>query len=310
MEHCKENKFVSAVVYMYNDEKYITTFIENLDKMLSDNFNKYEIVIVNDKSKDKGLDFIKKYADNKKESTISVINMSHHQGLESSMNAGNDFAIGDFVFEFDSVYVDYEWDVLMDVYNYALTGYDIVSASVDKKSGFFSRWYYRIFNYYANFENALGQETFRMLSRRAINRIKSITQTIPYRKAAYANCGLKISVLKYKCNHKIKKSYYNQNVNRMNLALDTLVLFTDIAYRITIILSIVMMLITIGVAVFALFYKLTNNPVEGWTTTILFLAFGFFGLFLILSMIIKYLAILVKLNFNKKEYLFESIEKL
>ncbi|HOS16280.1 MAG TPA: glycosyltransferase, partial [Bacteroidales bacterium] len=256
MEHCKENKFVSAVVYMYNDEKYITTFIENLDKMLSDNFNKYEIVIVNDKSKDKGLDFIKKYADNKKESTISVINMSHHQGLESSMNAGNDFAIGDFVFEFDSVYVDYEWDVLMDVYNYALTGYDIVSASVDKKSGFFSRWYYRIFNYYANFENALGQETFRMLSRRAINRIKSITQTIPYRKAAYANCGLKISVLKYKCNHKIKKSYYNQNVNRMNLALDTLVLFTDIAYRITIILSIVMMLITIGVAVFALFYKL------------------------------------------------------
>ena len=55
---------------------------------------------------------------------------------------------------------------------------------------------------------------------------------------------------------------------------------------------------------------LTQNPVEGWTTTILFLSFAFFGLFSVLTVIIKYLQIIVDLIFKRKTYNFESIEKL
>ncbi len=38
--------------------------------------------------------------------SISVINMSYFHGLELSMNAGMDMAIGDFVFEFDNTCLD------------------------------------------------------------------------------------------------------------------------------------------------------------------------------------------------------------
>ena len=62
--------------------------------------------------------------------------------------------------------------------------------------------------------------------------------------------------------------------------------------------------------VYALVYKIMQNPVAGWATTIIFLAFGFFGLFAIMAMVIKYLQMLVSLVFQKKNYLFESIEKL
>ncbi|MCF0130867.1 MAG: glycosyl transferase family 2, partial [Pseudobutyrivibrio sp.] len=55
---------------------------------------------------------------------------------------------------------------------------------------------------------------------------------------------------------------------------------------------------------------LIGSPVEGWTTTILFLSFGFFGLFGILTVIVKYLQIIVNLVFKRKRYSFESIEKL
>ncbi|MBP5698481.1 MAG: glycosyl transferase family 2, partial [Alphaproteobacteria bacterium] len=54
----------------------------------------------------------------------------------------------------------------------------------------------------------------------------------------------------------------------------------------------------------------TRTPVEGWTTTILFLSFAFFGLFGVLTVIIKYLQIIVNLIFKRKTYNFESIEKL
>ena len=53
-----------------------------------------------------------------------------------------------------------------------------------------------------------------------------------------------------------------------------------------------------------------TNPVVGWTTTILFLSVAFFGLFGILTIIIKYLQLLVNLVFKRKHYSFEGIEKL
>ena len=42
----------------------------------------------------------------------------------------------------------------------------------------------------------------------------------------------------------------------------------------------------------------------------LFLSFAFFGLFLILTIIIKYLSLLLELNFKKQRYMFENVEKL
>ncbi len=46
----KEKNFISAVVYVHNNEKEIANFLENLNKKLNENFEKYEIICVNDKS--------------------------------------------------------------------------------------------------------------------------------------------------------------------------------------------------------------------------------------------------------------------
>lgn len=307
MESNKEKKFVSAVVYCNNDAKTIGNFIENLDKTLADNFLKYEIVVVNDASTDESVDIVKKYAAHKEGMVISLLNMSHTQGLEASMNAGVDLAIGDFVYEFDSAYADYSWDTIMKIYHQSLKGFDIVSACVDKTMRITSKLFYMIFNRYAKLQYHIGTETFRILSRRAINRIHSITQNIPYRKAAYANCGLAITSIKYK---PVDKVVYKKYGDRTLTAINSLILFTDVAYRVTLTLAVVMAFTTVGMGVYALVFKFLQNPVEGWTTTIIFLALGFFGLFIIMAMVIKYLQTLVSLVFQKKDYLFESIEKL
>jgi len=307
METNKETNFASSVVYVHNDETYVRQFIEELDKILSANFLKFEIVVVNDKSTDNSIKLIKEYAAIRFGLVISILNMSYFQGLESSMNAGIDLAIGDFVFEFDSVYIDYEWNTVMDIYFNSLSGIDIVNAVPLRKLKFTSSLFYRIFNKNANLQYDLETETFRVLSRRAINRVHSISKTIPYRKAIYANCGLQLATIKYKPTKDIK---IKKLINRSNLAVNSLILFSDVAYKITLFMAIFMILITIGVAIYAFIYYIYENPIEGWTTTILFLSFAFFGLFSIMAMIVKYLSTIVNLIFAKKEYLFESIEKL
>ena len=307
MELNKEKNFVSAVVYCYNDEETIVDFIESLDKILANNFMKYEIIVTDDDSTDNSVNLIKKYSAHKEGKVISILNMSHYQGLESSMNAGVDLSIGDFVFEFDFAYADFDWDMLMEVYHHSLKGYDIVSAGINQKPRMASRLYYKLFNKYAHLQHKIGIETFRILSRRAINRIHSITETIPFRKVAYANCGLAIDHLKY---IPVAKVVRKKHADRTNVAMDSLILFTDVAYRVTIYLSSFMALTTLAVSIYAVLAKIFSTPVEGWTTIIIFIAFGFFGLFMILAMVIKYLQTLVSLTFRKKTYLFESIEKL
>ena len=52
------------------------------------------------------------------------------------------------------------------------------------------------------------------------------------------------------------------------------------------------------------------RPVEGWMSTIGLISFGFFGLFLLLTLILKYLAVILNLVFRKQRYIVSGIEKL
>jgi len=97
---------------------------------------------------------------------------------------------------------------------------------------------------------------------------------------------------------------------RRNLGIDVLLLFTGLGYRFSIGMTVAMILVTVLMFLYSLTVYLFGNPVEGWTTTILFFSFAFFGLFGLLTIVIKYLQILVDLVFKRKRYSFESLEKL
>lgn len=301
----KEKTFISAVIYLHNNEKEIVESLNSIYEALQNNFMDFEIICVNDASTDNTLKKIKEFCINKGSVMISVINMSFYQGLESSMHAGIDLVIGDFVYEFDNVDKLITEKIIMDLYKTSVKGYDIVSAS-PKKTKLSSKIFYKIFNTFSHIDGAIGTETIRIISRRAINRVHSLSKTIPYRKAVYANCGLKTISMKYDLlnNSKVSKK------ERIQLATDSIILFTNIAYRITIVITCLMMLLTIFSAAYTVITYLLSKPIAGWTTTMLFLSLAFFGLFMILTIIVKYLSIILDMIFKKQNYIIESIEKI
>lgn len=308
----KEKNFMSAVIYVHNAEKRIEAFLRAVMRVMEDNFEHSEIICVNDDSDDDSVAVIKRVSKEAQHTSISVLNMSYYHGLEVAMNAGIDLSIGDFVLEFDATILDFEEEEIMKVYRKSLEGYDIVSASPDCKQRATSNVFYYIFNHFADYSYQMQTERFRILSRRVINRISGMNKTVPYRKAVYANCGLKTANMKY-ATTRVKTASRDdkrEEKYRWDLAVDSLILFTEIGYRFSITMTIVMMLVAVLVAAYSVVIYLLSTPVAGWTTTIFFMAFAFFGLFGILTIIIKYLQILVDLVFKRKKYSFESIEKL
>ena len=307
----KEKNFISAVVYVNNNQDTLMNLLNKINNFLEENFNKYEIICVNDASRDNSVKIIKKFTKEVKNQKLSLINMSNYHGLELSMGAGVDLAIGDFVYEFDNIYDDFDIKVIKEVYDKCLQGYDIVSASSKSCKTSSSNLFYKIFNKSAGLEYKLQTETFRILSRRAINRVNSINNHISYRKAVYANCGLKMLNIKYNPINNVKriisKDYHS---NRKTTAVNSIILFTNVGYKFSLLMSVLTLLSTLFVFIYTIVIFFSKNPVQGWTTTMLFLSFGFFGIFALMTIAIKYLDIIINLLFKNKIYLIESIEKL
>ena len=137
-----------------------------------------------------------------------------------------------------------------------------------------------------------------------------MNKTVPYRKAIYASQGLKTDILYYKATGKVAMKDKQEKGYRTGLAIDSLILFTHLGYRFSVSMTALMMLMSIFMVIYSIVIYATATPVAGWTTTILFLSVAFLGLFGILTVIIRYLQLLVNLVFKRKHYSFEGIEKL
>lgn len=309
----KEKNFMSAVIYVHNSENRIEEFLEMVLRTLENNFDHSEIICVNDCSEDDSAEKIKQVGKKAKKASVSILNMSYFHGLERAMNAGLDLAIGDFVFEFDHTEADFGQEEIMDIYKRSLEGYDIVCAVPDKKEKFTSKCFYKIFGWFADLPCEMNTESFRVLSRRVINRVSSMNKTVPYRKAVYANSGLRAGLIKYKsCGGKKGQGIKDKKEKRyrVRLAVDAMILFTEAGYRFSIGMTALMMAMSVFMLGYSLVTYLASHPVAGWTTTVLFLSVVFFGLFGILTVIVKYLQLIVELVFKRKRYTFESIEKI
>lgn len=308
----KEKNFISAICYVRNSEKSIESFLEMLVGFLQESFEKYEIICVDDASEDGSIAAIKNFAQKQHNIILTVLRMGYFHGVELSMNAGNDLAIGDFVYEFDSCICDYDVDIMESVYHKALEGNDIVAAVPDKQSKRSSRIFYAVFKSLSEQKMELQTERFRILSRRAINRIHMMNDKIPYRKVVYLNCGLQMGKIIYSRKSVRGKEGKRNDMSgyRINLAVDSLILFTQAGYKLSIRMTLGMILLTVICAVYAAGIFLSGKAITGWTTTMLFLSLSFGILFGILTIIVKYLSILVDLVFRKKNYIFENIEKI
>ena len=179
----KEKKFISLVVYLHNVEKDVIPFFEKVVPVFEEKFEQYEVVCVDDGCTDATVAVLKEYLEEHKLSVmVNIVHMSFYHGLESAMNAGRDLAIGDFIYEFDTIHVDYETKLLGQVYDKLLEGNDIVAAGTKGAICLTSRLFYNLYNKTSRGNAKIGPETFRIVSRRAINRVKSIEHskiTIP-----------------------------------------------------------------------------------------------------------------------------------
>ena len=303
--------FISAVAYVHNNTKSeLEYFFSNVVRRINAGFENFELILVCD---DDCYDYVKEVKQGLTEcgspDIISVIKLAYYQGAEAAICAGDDLAVGDFVYEFDSIAVNYDVNLIIDVFNKAREGNDIVFAGDDTMQ-LSSRLFYRLIN--INKAKAVRHDTFRIVSRRALNRVKKMNRGIQYRKYLYVTSGLPYDYIMYKpvnSNHERKTG--RESAYRLNSGISYMMIYTGIIERVTLILSAVFLLVSVGIGIwtiYSLFYD--KNLASGWVSLMGVISFGFFGVFLMIMFLTKYMNIILEVNTRRLDYIVESVDKL
>ena len=260
-------------------------------------FKTYELIVVDDDcGSDKADRFVKALAGH----PCSIVRMGITQGLEAAMNAGIDAAVGDYIFEIDDVSAT-DATFIPNAYAAAMDGADIVNGVPTSGSSFRGRLFYKLFNHFSGFPSKLASNPCRLVSRRAINRVRTMSSYSPYRKASYAASGLKVV--------EVPVEGRTSRQTGASVAITSLALYTSAFYRMAFWLAAIMAIISLAELIYVIVIAISGIAVTGWVTTMLVMTVGFMAVFVLMAFALKYLDLLVQTTFEKQGYLTDGIER-
>lgn len=296
-----EQNYISVVLVVNEENKEIITKIQNINKILKNNFKNSEIVIVDNTSKNSSLESL-----NTLDFKHTEIKLPIKHRTQQALNAGTAIAIGDYILEIEDISFDIDYNKIMEMYKKSQEGYDFVFLT-PKKLRKSSKIFYNILNkYFKNsFNEDISSSVMTLSSRRGQNKVAEVGKRIINRNVAYVLSGLKSSSIIVDMNYKNNRGF-SEN---LMLMFDTLIYYTDAIMLFTQRLAFVFFaLFGMGV-IYSLVTRIVKETVEGWASLFIVLSLGFFGIFLILSIIIRYLHHILQNSLNSKDYIYRSVNK-
>ncbi len=304
---------VSVVAPVYNEEECIKEYIEQTTLVLKKNYLNYELILVDDGSYDKTTQIIQQILE--EISNIRLILLSRNYGREIAISAGLDTAIGDYVVVMDSDLQDSP-SVIPKLIDKVLEGFDVVYAARASRKGesffkkTFSKVFYKIASDMSGFKIPENAGDFRVFNRKVVNSIGQLKETNRYMKMLYAYVGFKVSHINFErdSRHAGKTKYkYSQ---LFDASLDAIINFSNKPLRLLSIFSVSLSLILLAFGIFITIYKLiySDDIVEGWSSTTVFISLMFSILFTFLAIISEYVSrILVESKNRPLYYIREEI---
>lgn len=187
---------ISAIIPCYNEEQALPFLYDELNKVSEQMPNvEFEFILVNDGSKDKTLDVIKKLRE--KDQRIRYVSFSRNFGKEAAIYAGLEASKGDYVAMLDADLQDPP-HLLEDMYNSIKDeGYDCVATRrVDRKGepplrSFFAIQFYKLMNNISDTEVVDGARDFRLMTRQMVNAILELKEYNRFSKGIFGWVGFK-----------------------------------------------------------------------------------------------------------------------
>ncbi len=226
---------ISIIVPCYNEEKVVSLFLQNIEPILKNTKESYEIIFINDGSQDNTFKVLQELKDSYRH--IRIINLSRNFGKESAMTAGLEFSLGDVIIPIDADLQDPP-ELIVKFLEKWREGFDVVLAKrADRKSdSFFKRksaeLFYKTHNQISNISIPNNVGDYRLMTRRVVDAIKLLPENQRFMKGIFAWVGYPTTTIEYKREVRIAGETSFNGWKLWNFAIDGITSFSTVPLRI------------------------------------------------------------------------------
>lgn len=230
------DKIISVVAPAYNEEDVVSFFYDSVSIIMKGVSNyDYEIVIVNDGSKDNTYNIVKELC--LRDERVKLVDLSRNFGHEIALTAGIDHAVGTAVILMDIDLQDPP-EIIPNLIAKFEEGYDVVNARRISRDGetfmkkLTAKLFYRVIakaNKKINIPENVGN--FRLISRNVVDSFKKLSEQHRFTRGLISWIGYKTCIVDF---HRVPrvagKSKYNWK-GMINYAIEGFTSFTTVPLR-------------------------------------------------------------------------------
>ena len=267
-------KKITVIVPCYNEEEALHYYYQEMSRVMSlMNTYDFELLFVNDGSRDQTLDIIKELANNDKR--IKYISFSRNFGKEAAMYAGFENSTGDYVCLMDADLQDPPKLLPEMVKAIEEEGYDSAATRRVTRKGeppirsFFARMFYKIMNKISDTELMDGARDYRLMTRQFVNSLLDMKEYNRFSKGLFGWVGYKTKWIEFENVERVagetKWSFWKLLV----YAVDGAVAFSTAPLAIASVLGMLMLLVSLVFIIFIIIRTLIfGDPVSGWPSLV------------------------------------------
>ena len=269
---------ISLIVPCFNEEDAIPVFYKEAAKTGNSLNLKFEIIFIDDGSKDNTLDILRNLA--KQDFCVHYISFSRNFGKEAAILAVLEAAQGCYIVTLDVDGQD-PLSLIPDMLE-AVTcrEYDCAAARRVNRIGepllrsFFARCFYALMKKTADIEIAEGARDFRLMNRKYLEAVLTLKEQNRFSKGIFPWVGFKTKWFEYKNIERIKGKTKWSFWKLFLYSLDGIIAFSSKPLAIASILGITLFVMSIIFIVFVIVRRMVwGDPVDGWASTICIILF-------------------------------------
>lgn len=263
-------KKISIIVSCYNEEESLPLFYEEVTKVMdSMKDNSFELLFVNDGSKDNTLDLLREFS--KKDNRVRYVSFSRNFGKEAAMLAGLDYSTGDYVTLMDADLQDPPAKLIEMYEILQKENLDIVGLKTNnhKNYGFMRKFltfcYYKIIGLLSSVPMSPNERDYRLMTRQVVDAILKLTEYNRYSKGLFNFVGFDTLWLTYDApNRAHGKTKFNFS-KLFSYAIDGIVGFSTRPLLISSFVGMLFCLIAL-IMIIVIITKtvIWGDPVSGW----------------------------------------------
>lgn len=271
----KNSTVLNIVIPCYNEEKALPFTKKELIKKMDDLIKKglisenSKVVLVNDGSRDKTWDLIKKL--HKENDMFVGVNLSRNRGHQNALLAGLMYAKdnADISISMDADLQD-DINVIDDMINKYHEGCDIVYGvrSSRKKDTFFKKFtaegFYKFMNL-MGVEVVFNHADCRLMSKRALIELSNFKEVNLFLRGIVPQLGFKTDIAYYERNERVAGDSKYPLKKMLSFAIDGITSFSIKPLRMITSIGFCILILSFIILIYSLVMKLTGNTVSGWT---------------------------------------------